>query len=854
MDFQQHQQHQHQQQQQQQLLLAAAALWPPQRAAAIASMLRNSENTAQPMNNTNNNNGNGRPVESVILAQLHQTPPLSAPSTVMRQIIQAPIASGTIRLFDPAQGLPLGASVPETLMANQQQHQQQQQLDQLMMAAAFQQMVERLRGMPPEAKFVPSGDNGMERAPPPNFGSVSNSSSSSSSSAHPPSSFSSSSAPLPPPPPPPPPQIKTELVKKSPPDNAEERDARQTFVPIPTTSADELIGHALGRLVEQMDADGAEADDGNFQEGPSSTDGTSISRTANEEVLLCKVCSDKASGFHYGIFSCEGCKGFFRRSLQNKIDYRPCTQSQKCQIVRASRNRCQECRWRKCIEAGMSKDSVRYGRVPKREKEKLREEMRRDSARSAMEQLGAELEDEKAMVDQLERAFAELGTEMRGKLHFFENSESAEAASPGGPLDARRYLQLAHWVCRFASRIRGFRLLRREERVRLIRDAHFPVLLLRLCTLRRFGSNLSDDKVSNSLLVGLATVPKCLMVPSQNGQFVERIVEFVHRIREAQPPVELCPTDRQLSLIAALCLCRSEGAGEHAAGALSASVPAGGDDHNGHLQLQLAIARRIHERLWQALNATLATDLLPFGPSLLRRDSMERQHLAAMLEALRQLRLAHRQCLASINCCNVPGELFTARNSGLAIADGGNTSPKTRDDSANACGGMPKRRKILVNAAGREDAQKEEHTVATVGDAGGSTVSSNIVYGTTTTAQQQPAQKQLMDDLPNLRRELQRPPANAAAVVGVAVATASSCSGGNANAVTVSPTADVSSTSTSYSQASSLRELLARPPILHVVVPQQQRRLVDATNADGADEQPLNLCVRDHDKRNGREI
>ncbi|CAK5010904.1 unnamed protein product [Meloidogyne enterolobii] len=77
---------------------------------------------------------------------------------------------------------------------------------------------------------------------------------------------------------------------------------------------------------------------------------------AGEEVLLCKVCSDRASGFHYGIFSCEGCKGFFRRSLQNKIDYRPCTQSQKCQIVRANRNRCQECRWRKCIEAGMSKD------------------------------------------------------------------------------------------------------------------------------------------------------------------------------------------------------------------------------------------------------------------------------------------------------------------------------------------------------------------------------------------------------------------------------------------------------------------------------------------------------------------
>ncbi|XP_036448375.1 nuclear receptor subfamily 1, group D, member 4a [Colossoma macropomum] len=92
-------------------------------------------------------------------------------------------------------------------------------------------------------------------------------------------------------------------------------------------------------------------------------------------VLLCKVCGDIASGFHYGVHACEGCKGFFRRSIQQNINYKMCVKNENCLIMRMNRNRCQHCRFKKCLAVGMSRDAVRFGRIPKREKQRLLDEM-----------------------------------------------------------------------------------------------------------------------------------------------------------------------------------------------------------------------------------------------------------------------------------------------------------------------------------------------------------------------------------------------------------------------------------------------------------------------------------------------
>ncbi|KAK2830030.1 hypothetical protein Q5P01_017961 [Channa striata] len=95
----------------------------------------------------------------------------------------------------------------------------------------------------------------------------------------------------------------------------------------------------------------------------------------NGLVLLCKVCGDVASGFHYGVHACEGCKGFFRRSIQQNIQYKKCLKNESCPIMRINRNRCQQCRFKKCLMVGMSRDSVRFGRIPKREKQRMMLEM-----------------------------------------------------------------------------------------------------------------------------------------------------------------------------------------------------------------------------------------------------------------------------------------------------------------------------------------------------------------------------------------------------------------------------------------------------------------------------------------------
>ncbi|XP_060701508.1 peroxisome proliferator-activated receptor delta-like [Hemiscyllium ocellatum] len=99
------------------------------------------------------------------------------------------------------------------------------------------------------------------------------------------------------------------------------------------------------------------------------------SKVSNEEATTsgvnveCRICGDKASGFHYGVHACEGCKGFFRRTIRMKLKYEKCDRN--CKIQKKNRNKCQYCRFQKCLALGMSHNAIRFGRMPEAEKKKL---------------------------------------------------------------------------------------------------------------------------------------------------------------------------------------------------------------------------------------------------------------------------------------------------------------------------------------------------------------------------------------------------------------------------------------------------------------------------------------------------
>ncbi|XP_054834428.1 glucocorticoid receptor [Eublepharis macularius] len=84
-----------------------------------------------------------------------------------------------------------------------------------------------------------------------------------------------------------------------------------------------------------------------------STSPSTSSTATGPPPKLCLVCSDEASGCHYGVLTCGSCKVFFKRAVEGQHNYL-CAGRNDCIIDKIRRKNCPACRYRKCLQAGMN--------------------------------------------------------------------------------------------------------------------------------------------------------------------------------------------------------------------------------------------------------------------------------------------------------------------------------------------------------------------------------------------------------------------------------------------------------------------------------------------------------------------
>ncbi|KAJ3588033.1 hypothetical protein NHX12_011627, partial [Muraenolepis orangiensis] len=89
------------------------------------------------------------------------------------------------------------------------------------------------------------------------------------------------------------------------------------------------------------------------QDGLTPSSSTPGGKASGATHKICLVCSDEASGCHYGVLTCGSCKVFFKRAVEGQHNYL-CAGRNDCIIDKIRRKNCPACRFRKCLMAGMN--------------------------------------------------------------------------------------------------------------------------------------------------------------------------------------------------------------------------------------------------------------------------------------------------------------------------------------------------------------------------------------------------------------------------------------------------------------------------------------------------------------------
>ncbi|KAL6485553.1 hypothetical protein MHYP_G00049450 [Metynnis hypsauchen] len=207
---------------------------------------------------------------------------------------------------------------------------------------------------------------------------------------------------------------------------------------------------------------------------------------------LCLVCGDVASGFHYGVASCEACKAFFKRTIQGSIEY-TCPASSECEITKRRRKSCQACRFTKCISVGMLREGVRLDRV-RGGRQKYKRSLESDN--SAYLNMQFPLNHKKARTDP-----CSINVENKVVSHLLGAEPEKVFAMPDPALpddDIKALTTLCDLADRelvlnigWAKHLPGFSSLSLPDQMRLLQSAWMEILILRVV----FRSLDAEDKL-----------------------------------------------------------------------------------------------------------------------------------------------------------------------------------------------------------------------------------------------------------------------------------------------------------------------------------------------------------------------
>ncbi|KAL2093448.1 hypothetical protein ACEWY4_010760 [Coilia grayii] len=216
-------------------------------------------------------------------------------------------------------------------------------------------------------------------------------------------------------------------------------------------------------------------------------------RVKGEE--LCVVCGDKASGYHYNALTCEGCKGFFRRSITKNAVYK-CKSGGNCEMDMYMRRKCQECRLRKCKEMGMLAECL-LTEIQCKSK-RLRKNTKGSSGESTADDLeGTDCGDTKQVTSSTTRLLkekVEFSQEQQALLNYIVDAYNKHRIPPDM---AKKLLQEQYNVeenfqlltematshvqvlVEFTKNIPGFQSLDHEDQIALLKGSAVEAMFLR---------------------------------------------------------------------------------------------------------------------------------------------------------------------------------------------------------------------------------------------------------------------------------------------------------------------------------------------------------------------------------------